>query len=371
MHINPFYLERYFAQYEFSVPYQLSPSDCEPLQMQELLHMAGQEDRKQWEQLSLGYTESQGHPGLRERIAQLYRGLDADSALVLAPEEGIFIAMHSLLQTGDHVITTFPAYQSLYEVARALGCQVEGWMPRKGNHWEFHPEDLKALVQPKTRLLVLNFPHNPTGASLTPETFRALVRWAGERGIAVFSDEMYRFLEPEGTPPLPAACELSPAAVSLGGLSKSLSLPGLRIGWLVSQDRDFLQKAANFKDYTTICSSAPSERLAIIALKNREKIWKRNRRIIADNLQELDAFFTRYAGVFRWMPPQAGPVAFPELLAELPVETFCARSVNEPGVMVLPATVYEYPGNHFRISAARRNMPEVLAVWEKWLQQVL
>ena len=367
MKIAPFRLEQYFSEYEFSAPYLLSSSDCEALSLRELLAMADGGLVRLWENLGLGYTETQGHPQLREEIARLHHHISEDDVLVLAPEEGIFVAMNVLLDRGDHVVATFPGYQSLYEVAQAIGCEVTRWLPEKQGGWVFDPDRLRAALKPNTKLIAMNFPHNPTGATLTKRDFEAVLSIACERGIVVFSDEMYRFLEPEGADVPPSASDVYEGAVSLFGVSKSLSLPGLRIGWLTTRNRRLLQQCLEFKTYTTICNNAPGEILALIALRARDRILRRNLTIIRDNLVVLDAFFARHADRFEWIPPQAGPIAFPALRRGPGVETFCRDLVERKGVMLLPGTVYDYPGDHFRISASRLNMPVALARLEDYL----
>ena len=131
MKIQPFKLERYFARYEFSAPYLLSSSDCEALTLPELLAMADEQTLGLWNNLKLGYTESQGHHLLREEVARLYQNIQPEELLIITPEEGIFIAMNALLDQGDQVVTTFPGYQSLYEIANAMGCQVSHWLPKE------------------------------------------------------------------------------------------------------------------------------------------------------------------------------------------------------------------------------------------------
>ena len=129
MKISSFALERYFAEHEFTARHLLSCSDCEALTMAELLGMADAESRNLWERLDLRYTDSQGHPLLREAIAAMYSNIDASNIVVAAPEEAIFLLMHALLEAGDHVIVMAPAYQSLHEVARSIGCAVDNWEP--------------------------------------------------------------------------------------------------------------------------------------------------------------------------------------------------------------------------------------------------
>jgi len=370
MKIKSFALERYFAKYEFSAPYLLSCSDPEPLTLKELLSMADNEARALWENLSLGYTESQGHPLLLQEIAELYEGISPQHVVEIVPEEGIFIAMNVLLELEDHVITTFPAYQSLFEIAASIGCQVSKWQPDFAHGLKFSVNDLKQLVRENTRLIVINFPHNPTGALLSRAELQEVMVLAKEKGIRVFSDEMYRFTELTHTNRLPSVCELYPKGLSLFGLSKSFSLPGLRVGWLISRDLKLIEDIKSYKDYTTICGSAPSEILAIIALRAREAILARNHAIISHNLLILDKFFREHGSVFTWYKPCGGTVGFPELLLDIPVDQFCAQLLEKKGVLLLPASVIGSQINHFRVGFGRRDMPEALGKLAEFLNEM-
>jgi len=368
MRIEPFALERYFATYEFTARYLLSASDCEALRLHDLLALADPDALRLWEDLGLGYTESQGHPLLRREIAGLYDNASPDDILVAAPEEAIFIAMNTLLGPGDHVIVVSPAYQSLYEVATALGCRVSRWpVELHGDAWGLDPDRLGDLCRPDTRLMVVNFPHNPTGYLPSREVLDHIVAQAAKRGIPVFSDEMYRLLEYEEVRRLPSLIDLYDGAVVLSGLSKTFSLPGLRIGWLATKDRELLNRFADFKDYTTICSSAPSEILGIIALRAAEAIVQRNLRIIAGNLVAAEGFCARHPELFAWIPPQAGSVAFPRLLADLPVRGFCEDVLRHRNVMIVPGDVFGWEGNHFRIGLGRVNLPQALEQVEEYI----
>lgn len=369
MKIQPFKLERYFAKYEFSAPYLLSCSDCEALSQKELMAMSDENSLKLWNDLKLGYTESQGHPILREEIAKLYQTIKPEQVLVITPEEGIFIAMNNLLEKGDHVITTFPGYQSLYEIASSLGSEVSKWTPKEENGWVFDIDDLKCLIRDNTKLIVINFPHNPTGATLQEKEFKKIIDIARQKNIIVFSDEMYRFLEHEQANQTSSACDLYDNAIALFGMSKSFALAGLRIGWLTTKNSELLKAFASFKDYTTICSSAPSEILAIMALRAKEQILRRNLDIIENNLEILDEFFAKHAKFFDWHRPKAGPIGFPTLKATVDIADFCLDLIEKKGVMLLPAKVYDFNGNYFRIGFARKNIPEALARLEEYLKE--
>jgi aspartate/methionine/tyrosine aminotransferase len=363
MRIEPFALERTFAAHEFTARYLLSASDCEGLFMRDLLALADPNSLRLWEDLGLGYTESQGHPLLRQEIAGIYAGVRQDDILIAVPEEAIFIAMNVLLAPGDHVVVIAPAYQSLYEVAAALGCRVSRWpIELHEGQWHLDPDRLGDLCNADTRLIVINFPHNPTGYLPSREVLDRIVAEAARRGIPVFSDEMYRLLEYDKERRLPSLVDFYDGGVVLSGLSKTFSLPGLRIGWLATRDRSLLDRFACFKDYTTICSSAPSEVLGIIALRAADRIIRRNLDIIAANLTSAKGFCDRFPDLFAWIPPLAGSVAFPRLKANVAVSDFCTDVLRRRSVMIVPGDLFGWNGNHFRVGLGRVNLPEALAL---------
>jgi aspartate/methionine/tyrosine aminotransferase len=368
MRIAPFALERYFARHEFTARHLLSASDCEASSMAELLELADAETSRLWSELRLGYTESPGHPLLREAIAALYPGVDPGDVLVVVPEEGIFLLVHALLERGDHVICTWPAYQSLHEVARAIGCEVSPWEPDEARGWRFDLEALEALLRPETRLIVVNFPHNPTGHVPPAADFEALLELARGRGVHLLSDEMYRFLEVDRGATLPAACERYGRAASLCGLSKTFGLPGLRVGWVVTRDRELLARVAALKDYTTICGSAPAEILAIIALRAREAIIGRQVARIRRNLTALDAFFGEHRQRMAWNRPAGGSVCLPRVLAAPDTAALCEELLRETGIMLVPSALFGYGGRHVRIGFGREDLPVVLDRFSDYLR---
>lgn len=365
--LRPFLLERYFAPREHSARRLLSSSDCDGWPLAELLSLADAESRALWEGLRLGYTEPAGLPALRREIAALH-GADPGDVVVAGPQECIFLAMTAILEGGGHAVCAWPGYQSLYEVGASLGARVDRWEPEEQDGaWRFDVDALERLLRPDTRLVVINFPHNPTGAQLTGAELRRVAALAEARGAWLFSDEMYRLLERRDEDRLPSACGLYRKAVSLSGMSKSFGLAGLRLGWLVVRDAGLRERIAELKDYTSICPPAPSEALALAALRAREAILSRHRARISRNLDLLDAFFARRAGLFRWSRPSAGSVGFPAFLGGEPVDRFCDRLLAAEGAMLLPSTVYEYPRPHVRIGFGREDLPESLAVLDRFL----
>ena len=361
MSIKPFKLERYFAQYEFKVKYLLSSSDCESLAMAELIQMASPESLEIWQGLKLGYTESPGHPLLRNEIARLYQQITPDQVFVAAPEEAIFVAMQTMLKPGEQVIVVSPVYQSLYEIARSIGCQVTPWrLEPEGNGWRLDINKLESSLTDRTRMLVINFPHNPTGHTVTRGELEAISGLARKHDLYVFSDEMYRLLEPEPAIHLPAVCDIYEKGISLSGLSKAFALPGLRMGWLATQESVLIDRWLRFKDYTTICNSAPSEILGMIALQNKERILRRCIDIVSQNTATAEHFFAEHKDRFAWFKPLAGSVAFPEWLGAGSIEQFCTDVLDAQGVMIVPGSLFDFPGNHFRIGLGRKNLGEAL-----------
>jgi len=373
MRIADFALERYFARWEFAVEHLLCASDVQGYPLADLLAMADDETRGLWDGLHLGYTESTGHPLLRREIASLYDTVDADEVLTFAgAEEAIFCLVNVLVGPGDHVVATWPGYQSLYEVARAAGAEVTLHELHEHHRWALDLDLLRRQVTPATRLIVANLPHSPTGMLADRATYGSLVAIAAEAGAHILVDEVYRGLEFDAADQLPAGADVLPRGISLGVMSKAYAMAGLRIGWLASHDRDLLARVAAFKDYTTICSSAPSEILSIIALRARDRVLARSRGIVAANLELLDAFFDDWADRFTWVRPRAGSIGFPRLTVPgVRIDDWAAALVEAEGVLLLPGSKFDHPGNHFRIGFGRTDLPEALGRLEAYAQRTL
>jgi aspartate/methionine/tyrosine aminotransferase len=373
MRITDFALERFFARWEFAVEHLLCASDVEGYPMREVLALADDQTRSMWDGLRLGYTESTGHPLLRAEIASPYDGLEADDVLVFAgAEEGIFCLANVLLGPGDHAVVTWPGYQSLYEVARATGAEVTLHELRETADWAIDLGLLERQVTPATKLIVVNAPHNPTGALPDRATFDGLVRIAEAAGAHLLVDEVYRFLEFDEGARLPAGAEATGRGISLGVMSKTFAMAGLRIGWLATRDRELLARCAAFKDYTTICASAPSEILALIGLRSRDQVIGRSRAIVAANLERLDAFFADWADRFSWVRPRAGSIGFPRLTVPgVSIDDWAAGLVEAEGVLLLPGSQFGIGGNHFRIGFGRTDLPVALDRMEAYARRTL
>ncbi len=367
-----FRLETYFSKWEFAARYHLTASDAQTTSVQELLALADDDGRSRWESLDLGYTQTRGLLALRESIAATYDNLSADDILCFAgAEEALYLAMQVLLSPADHAVVVTPNYQAAETIPLSI-CEVTGVALLPEDGWALDLEAVKNALRPTTRLVSVNFPNNPTGAVPDKATWRALVDLCEERGIRLFSDEVYRGLELNDETTLAQAADLSPTALSLNVLSKSYGLPGLRIGWIACRDRTVLDRLERAKHYTSICNSAPSEVLGLIALRAGNQLLEKNRKIIADNLPSFGEFFLRYPDLFQWQAPQGGCVAYPRYLGSEGVEAMCTELVEEAGVLLLPASIYRSsltptPGDRFRVGVGRSGPQEALDVWSEWL----
>lgn len=367
MQIKPFATEAFFSLYEFSTPHLLCASDCETMTVGELLGLAGA-SAGDLLNLRLGYTESPGNPALRAAIAAQYERVAPEEVVVLgAPEEGIYLTMRVLLEPGDHVVVLTPAYDSLLNLAEHVSGNVDRWpiRPRPGE-WALDLEELDRLVTDRTRLVVVNFPHNPTGYLPGAAEFDALIDIVRRRGAWLLCDEMYRGLERNPTERLPSAADRYERAVVLSGLSKTHGLPGLRAGWLVIRDPAVRNALINWKHYTTICAAAPSEALAGVALSAAELLAERNRQTIAANLATAGAFFGRWPEMFDWRRPRAGSVALVGLNVPSATE-YCHALAREAGVLLLPGPNLGADDHSVRFGFGRAGFAAALGAYEDYL----
>ena len=368
MNIKEFAVERYFAKYEFKTKYLLSSSDCDGYSMEYVLNLASDEEKERWNHLKLGYTETRGSLELRTAIKQHYQTIELDEIVVSSPGEANFILMNVLLKQGDHVICMSPMYQSLYEIAKSLGCEVSCWQTDQSKeNWHYDPGQLEKLITPSTKLIVINFPHNPTGFIPDQEDYKKIIEIAKKHNIILFSDEMYRFLNHSPEQDLPSACDLYENAISLWGTAKTFGLAGLRLGWLTSKNKEILQKVENFKDYLSICNSATSEILATIALNNMDKFVAPNLLKIKRNLALFEQFHLSHAHYFDFQKPVGGSTAFIKLKIDESSLEFAERLVKDTGIMLLPAETFEYGDKHARVGFGRENFPEILEIFGEYI----
>ena len=366
MELAPFRIERWYERYEFTTELMLSSSDCESVDVAELLELEP-DSRERLDTLRLGYTEVPGSAELRAAIAAMYAHATPDDVVALAAaEEGIFAVEHAVLGPGDHAVVEAPCYESALAVARSTGADVDVWRRSYDDGWAHDVDELERLLRPDTKLVYVNTPHNPTGTQMVRAVLDRVVELCAERGAVLLGDEVYRELEHDPADRLPAVCDLYERGVSLGSVSKTYGLPGLRTGWIVCRDDEPRDAVVAVKLYTTICSSAPSELLAAVALRHRERFAEKNRRLVLENLALVDGFVERHADLVDWVRPSASPVGFPRL--HVPdSEAFCIDLAARADVLLLPGEVYDEPG-HVRLGLGRVRVPEALERLERYLE---
>ena len=367
-----FKLETFFSEWEFNAKYHMCASDMESMTLDDLMSLGTDQDREDWRNLNFKYIETYGSPELRTAVANTY--LTQKSANILAfagAEEGLFVAMHCILSKDDHAIIITPNYQSAETVPASL-CEVTGVGLDDNENWNLNLQRIKDAIQPNTKLISINFPHNPTGKVISKETLEELIVIARQQNIYLFSDEVYRLMERDASKRLPQIADVYENGISLNVMSKAYGLPGLRIGWIASQDLQLLDKMEKMKHYLSICNSSPSEFLAVVALRSSKKILSRNRKIIENNLKLLNLFFAKNTHLFEWQLPDGGCIGYPKYLGDEGVILFCERLIKHHGIMLLPGNIYQSkigpsPKNHFRIGYGRMGMKEGLTK----LQEIL
>ncbi|PTR11206.1 MULTISPECIES: pyridoxal phosphate-dependent aminotransferase [unclassified Novosphingobium] len=374
MNLPDFRLEAYFSHWEFAARHHLTASDAQSMTVRELLALADPADAAAFDAQWLGYTQTFGAPVLRAEIARTYDTMTPDNVLCFAgAEEGIYVANHVLLGADDHAIVITPNYQAAETVPLSL-CAVTGVPLDPDQGWRLDLDRVAAAIRPNTRLVSINFPHNPTGCIPDRATLDGLVALCRRHGIWLFSDEVYRLLGPDPARHLPQVADIYERGLSLNVLSKAYGLPGLRIGWIACQDQELLSRMERMKHYLSICNSAPSEALGIIALRAGERIVGRNNALVLANLALLDAFFADYPHLFEWTRSDGGCVGYPRWRGPGTVDAFCEDLVTQAGVLLLPSGIYHselgpVPTDRFRIGFGRANVPDSIAAFRAYLEK--
>ncbi len=353
MKIEPFALERWMTTYEMNVKYDIAESGIFPLTMNDLLSFEPPEQREETLgrllDLRLGYSEAAGTLELRRLIAETYDHCEPENILVTTGAiEANFLLFNVLLNPGDHMIAPYPAYQQLYSVPRAIGCEVSLWKVGPENGFRYDVDELEKLVTPKTRLIVVNSPHNPTGAILSSEDARRVYALAESAGATVMSDEAYRWLTiPGGDTLMPPMFNLGRSGISVGTLSKPFGLPGLRIGWITAS-KEVVAQCWGMRDYITLSPGRLNDALAVLALKHRDRILERNAGIISANLATANAWVAQHSDRLSWKAPRGGLLALLRYQMDIPSFELANKLAEEYSVMLAPGSAFGYE-HHLRI----------------------
>ncbi|RLI20405.1 aminotransferase [Candidatus Bathyarchaeota archaeon] len=349
MEIKPFLVERFLNAYEQNAEINIAETGIEPFTLSELLTIIGEENFfDELKKIKLTYGFIEGSSELRREIANLYEKMPPENILVAGGAIGAnFLVFYSLVEPGDTVISVFPSYQQLYSVAESFGANVKLLRLREENSWLPDINELIEMIDDKTKLIVINNPHNPTGSLIDVKLLKEICAITEENNAYLLCDEAYRGLYIKPDDAVPSAADISERAIVTGSFSKVFSLAGLRLGWIATHNREVIEELKIHRDYTTISNSIIDDALATLALKNMQKILERNLKILQTNHKILSNWIENEP-LIDWIPPKAGSIAFPQYSLELPSEEFCIRLLREKGALLVPGSCFGLEG-YFRI----------------------
>ncbi len=333
MRFPVFEMERMQSTWEHRVRYDLSESGVEPLTVAETLALVGRD----LADLRLGYADGRGREATRAAVAAIHGGASAENVLITTgTSEANFLAVTTLVESGDEVVVVLPNYMQVHGLARGLGASVrEVWL-HEDEGWRLDLDRLRSAVGPRTKLICICTPNNPTGQVLGGQALDAIADLARPAGAWVLSDEVYRGAEHDGTES-PSLWGRYERAIVTGGLSKAYGLPGLRIGWIVASPQR-IDAAWAQKDYTTIAAASISELLAEAALGRRASLLARTRAILGERWPVLEAWARAHDGKLHWTAPRAGAICFFGYAHPVDSGPFVDRLIRERSTMLVPGS---------------------------------
>ena len=368
MDLPSFPLVKWFAAAEGRFDISLSHSDCEPLSVADVLDAEGQARLSRY---PLGYGSFAGLEELRSIVADQYEALRSDDVLVFGGvSEAIYTFMRTNLKAGDEVIVQKPVFNSLRATVQGIGCRIMDWEPEDASSCLFDVTRLADLCSERTKLIVFNFPHNPSGQMISEDELRTIIEIARRSDAMIFSDEQFRLLELPATPRLPSACDLYDKAVSTTGVSKTLGMGGLRIGWLATRCRDVIQRAKEYRYYTTEMTNTPCQMIATEAMRRSDEILSRNRKLIETNVKLLVEFCSERRQQLVLHPPKAGTMVLVEQTTPLTGTEFCERLLDDQRVFLVPGAAMEISDRLLRFGFGREDFCDGLSRLGLFLQQV-
>jgi aspartate/methionine/tyrosine aminotransferase len=373
MQIEPFALERWMTTWETVVDYDLAESGIQPMSVNELAALTGAEDQiSQLLDQPLLYSEACGTIELRSLIADLYENTTPENVLVTTGAiEANFLLFNTQLVQGDELVVVDPCYQQLISVPKALGCEVKRWSLRPENDFRYDLDELQQLVSPRTRMIVINSPHNPSGSILTQEEMDQVYGIAKSVGAWVLSDEAYRWLTLPDQPACAApARNNGSSGLSVGTLSKPFGLPGLRLGWLVAPE-EVVGQCWSFRDYVSLSPGYLNDRLAQIVLSHKDKLLARTYSIAGGNLAQVEQWIQEREGLIDWVRPRGGLLGLLHYRMDIPSAELADELAREASVMLAPGSAFGHE-HHLRIGfgANPERFKEGLDVAARYIERV-
>ena len=345
MDLPAFGVEEWLNKWETKAKYDISQSSIKALTLEELIELDGTKVADffvRYANTNLDYGAIEGSAEFKQLVAGLYRHVEADNILQMnGATGGNFLALYALVNPGDQVISMLPSYQQLYDIPKSLGAEVKFVRLKEEANWDYDLDQLVKLVTPQTKLITLNSANNPTGTWLKADQVRRLAKIAASVDAYVLVDEVYEPLEAREN--FLSIVDVYDKGIAVSSLSKTYSLPGLRIGWTAS-NKEVADLFRKYRDYTTICGGVLNDALAVHALKNKDKILARNRKIVAENMQLVKEWVASEPKV-ALVEPESVSTAFIKLELKEDDYRFFTRLVKETGVLLVPGAAFGFPGH--------------------------
>ncbi|MGT2637149.1 aminotransferase [Streptococcus ratti] len=344
MNIQPFGVEEWLNVWENDAIYDIAGSSISSMTLKEILSIGDKPQEVLIDELlkkKMNYGWIEGSPDFKEEVAKLYDHAKPNQILQTNGATGAnFLALYALIERGDHIISLYPTYQQLYDIPRSFGAEVDFWEIKEENNWLPSLDDLQHLIKPNTKMICINNANNPTGAVMDRSFLEKLVELARAADIYILSDEVYRPLEEELD--VPAIYDLYDKGISTHSLSKTYSVPGVRVGWIVANDElsDLFRK---YRDYTMICAGVFDDYIATHILKNKDRVIERNKKIVSENLQIVKDWVAKEPRVSLVVPKKVS-TSFIKLDIPEETEQFCIRLLKEKGVLLVPGNRFDLPG---------------------------
>ena len=345
MKIKPFAVEEWMNAWEVGAKYNIAETCVDSISMNELFELTGEDKTEFLNRLCarrLSYGDIEGLPEFRKGVCGLYKTLNIEN---IVPTHGASGANHhvfySLISPGDRVVSIMPTYQQLYSIPESYGADVQILHLSKENNYLPDLEKLRRLVTPKTKMICINNPNNPTGALMSEQMLREIVEIARSADAWILCDEVYRHLSQEDGW-CPSIVDLYEKGISVSSMSKVFSLAGLRLGWIATHDMSVVKSCLSHRDYNLVSCGVFDEMLAAAALKHRDKLLERSRKIVRENLQILDDWVSSEPHV-SYVKPKAGTTALVCYDLDISSYEFCEEMYKKTGAFVTPGDCFEVP----------------------------
>ena len=347
MELKPFLLDMWLDNYEHDIEFNLAASTGPVWTVNDLLNLAGEEERQRFLNHELVYGRVAGADGLREAIAEM-QGVSAECVqIVTGASEALVVLMWLAAEPGANVVLPRPGFATFSALPESLGIETRFYGIRRENNFSIDVEEIKKLVDARTKLILLNSPHHPTGATVSDAEMEDLHEFTSGRGIQLVNDEVYHPIY-HGRETKSAS--RLPHATVIHDFSKAFSLPGVRTGWMIEHDRKRRERYWNARAYFSVSNNTAGEMLAEIAMRKRDIVLQRTQEVASRNLERLDGFMAEHREILNWIRPRGGMTAFPWLVHSENARPFC-QAAAERGILLAPGDCFEVP-SHFRLGFA-------------------